>query len=54
MTKEEKREWKAEKKIRKAIKRYVKLRKNLLSLQTDIHANKERYLIIIKKAGGVE
>ena len=47
MTKEEKREWKAERKFRKALKKYLKTRPRLLEEQTHIYRRDKKYFIKI-------
>lgn len=48
MTKQEKREWKAEKKLRKAVKKYAKAHPAMTEMITHTHANGKTFLIQIK------
>ena len=43
----EKREWKSEKKLRKAVKKMVKIKPNMLDFNTHIYTNGKKYFIRI-------
>lgn len=51
MTKQEKREWKAEKKLRKAVKKWAKVNPGTIEMKTHVMKNGYKYIISINRLG---